>query len=83
MARQIQVRIRHELGLYTTVGIGENPTQAKLALDLQAKHDHELIGRLTYADFPEHIWPITDLTKVWSIGHRTAAHLNRLGIHSM
>lgn len=83
VARLIQVRIRQELGLYTTVGIGENPTQAKLALDLQAKHDHELIGRLTYTDFPEHIWPITDLTKVWSIGHRTATHLNRLGIHSM
>ncbi|MFD1454982.1 Y-family DNA polymerase [Levilactobacillus lanxiensis] len=83
VARKIQLRIRNELGLYTTVGIGENPVQAKLALDLQAKHDHELIGRLTYETFPEHIWPITNLEKVWSIGHRTAAHLQRLGIHSM
>ncbi|NLR11191.1 Y-family DNA polymerase [Lactobacillus sp. ZJLC29-4] len=83
VARRIQLRIRHEMGLYTTVGIGENPVQAKLALDLQAKHDHELIGRLTYESFPEAIWPITDLTSVWSIGRRTAAHLNRLGIHSM
>jgi len=83
VARTIQLRIRHELGLYTTVGIGENPVQAKLALDLQAKHDHDLIGRLTYETFPETIWPITNLEKVWSIGHRTAAHLQRLGIHSM
>ncbi|WP_125582774.1 Y-family DNA polymerase [Levilactobacillus cerevisiae] len=83
VARRIQLRIRTELGLYTTVGIGENPVQAKLALDLQAKHDHELIGRLTYENFPEAIWPITNLEKVWSIGHRTAAHLQRLGIHSM
>jgi len=43
VARTIQLRIRHELGLYTTVGIDENPVQAKLALDLQAKHDHDLI----------------------------------------
>lgn len=83
VARKIQLRIRHELGLYTTVGIGENPVQAKLALDLQAKHDRELIGRLTYETVPQYIWPITQLTKVWSIGHRTAAHLQRLGIHSM
>ncbi|WP_261810932.1 Y-family DNA polymerase [Levilactobacillus humaensis] len=83
VARRIQLKVRHELGLYTTVGIGENPIQAKLALDLQAKHDHELIGRLTYDSFPKHIWPITNLEKVWSIGHRTAAHLERLDIHSM
>ncbi|MGX6428054.1 Y-family DNA polymerase [Levilactobacillus yonginensis] len=83
VARRIQLTVRHELGLYTTVGIGENPVQAKLALDLQAKHDKELIGRLTYESFADEIWPITDLEKVWSIGHRTAAHLNRLGIHSM
>ncbi|WP_174520176.1 Y-family DNA polymerase [Levilactobacillus senmaizukei] len=83
VARRIQLRVRRELGLYTTVGIGENPVQAKLALDLQAKHDHDLIGRLTYEDFGEHIWPMTNLEKVWSIGHRTAAHLQRLGIHSM
>lgn len=83
VARRIQLRIKHELGLYTTVGIGENPAQAKLALDLQAKHDHDLIGRLTYETFPQAIWPITQLEKVWSIGHRTAAHLARLGVHSM
>ncbi|MDN6484460.1 MAG: excinuclease ABC subunit A, partial [Lactiplantibacillus plantarum] len=44
VARKIQCTVRQQLGLYTTVGIGENPLQAKLALDLFAKHDHELLG---------------------------------------
>ena len=83
VARTIQERIRNQLGLYTTVGVGQNPLQAKLALDLLAKHNESLIGALSYVSFAANIWPITDLTKVWSIGNRTEAHLNRMGIYSM
>jgi len=83
VAERIQRTIRHELGLYTTVGIGDNPVQAKLALDLYAKHQPDLIGEIHYQTVPEMIWPVTKLTDVWGIGKRTAAHLNRLGIHDM
>lgn len=83
VALRIQRTVRDRLGLYTTVGIGENPLQAKLALDLLAKHSRNFRGRLTYQNFCQKIWPITDLTKVWSIGKRTAKHLHRLGIYSM
>ncbi|WP_281165653.1 Y-family DNA polymerase [Liquorilactobacillus sicerae] len=82
-ARRIQLAVRRRLGLYTTVGIGENPIQAKLALDLFAKHSPELISELTYQNFTERVWPITDLTSVWSIGKQTAAHLKHLGIHQI
>ena len=44
VARLIQKTVRQKLGLYTTVGIGDNPVQAKLALDLYAKHNHELVS---------------------------------------
>ncbi|MCT4397598.1 excinuclease ABC subunit A [Pediococcus ethanolidurans] len=83
VAHRMQTAVHDQLGLWTTVGIGENPVQAKLALDLFAKHDDDRLGKLTYETFPQKIWPITDLVSVWSIGHRTAAHLNRVGIHSM
>lgn len=83
VAHLIQDTIRRELGLYVTVGIGENPAQAKLALDLYAKHAPDLIGEIRYQTIPEKIWPITKLDDVWSIGRRTAQHLNRMGIHSM
>jgi DNA polymerase V len=84
VAHQIQKAVHDELGIWTTVGIGQNPVQAKLALDLFAKHnDVDRTGRLTYATFPDKIWPITDMTSVWSIAERTAAHLARMNIHSM
>lgn len=83
VARLIQKTVRQELGLYTTVGIGDNPVQAKLALDIYAKHNHDLIGEIHYQNVPTKIWSIQDLTQVWGIGKRTAKHLNRLEIYTM
>lgn len=83
VAQRIQKKIRAEFGLYTSVGIGENPLQAKLALDLMAKKSQALVGTLSYATIPEKIWPITKMKRVWSIGSRTEAHLKRIGINSM
>lgn len=83
VARLIQKTVRKELGLYTTVGIGDNPVQAKLALDVYAKHTPDLIGEIHYRDVSDKIWSIQDLTQVWGIGKRTAKHLNRLGIFNM
>ncbi|KRM19170.1 ImpB MucB SamB family protein [Ligilactobacillus hayakitensis DSM 18933 = JCM 14209] len=83
VARKIQLAVKEELGIYTTVGIGENPTQAKLALDLFAKKSKDLIGMLDYQSFGAKIWPIEELAQIWGIGKRTANHLNRCGIQSM
>lgn len=80
VAKRIQKTVYHQLGLYTTVGIGENPVQAKIALDVYAKHQPDLIGEISYATVPEKLWSINDMTSVWSIADRTAAHLKRLGI---
>lgn len=82
-ARIIQKTIKTELGLYMTVGIGETPVQAKLALDLFAKHNINLIGTLTYETVPIKIWPINKLTDIWSIGIRMEKRLHRLNIKSM
>ncbi|CAJ1182709.1 Y-family DNA polymerase [Companilactobacillus nantensis] len=83
VARLIQKTVRHRLGLYTTVGIGDNPVQAKIALDIYAKHDPELLGEIHYETVPEKIWTIANMTDVWSIAKRTEKRLNRLGIHNM
>lgn len=80
VAKRIQKTVYHQLGLYTTVGIGENPVQAKIALDVYAKHQPDLIGEISYATVPEKLWSINDMTSVWSIADRTATHLKRLGI---
>lgn len=83
VARTIQKDVYHQLGLVTTVGIGENPLQAKLALDLYAKHSSHFIGTITYQTVPQKIWPVKELTDIWGIGQRMALRLNKLGIHNM
>ncbi|USS87370.1 Y-family DNA polymerase [Fructilactobacillus hinvesii] len=83
VAQRIQHEIKRRLGLYVTVGIGDNPVQAKLALDIYAKHTRDLVGEIHYADVPTKIWSITDLTSVWGIGKRQAQRLHRLGINTM
>jgi DNA polymerase V len=83
VGRKIQKDIRQTLGLYTTCGIGENPLLAKLAMDISAKHRRSMIDFWHYIDAPDTIWRIPKLTDVWGINKRTAAHLERLGIHNM
>ncbi len=80
-ARLIQKTVKDKLGLYTTVGIGDNPVQAKIALDVYAKHAKDFIGEIHYNTVPDKIWSITELTDVWGIGKRTAKHLNHLHIY--
>lgn len=85
IARQIQASVWKELNLVVTVGIGDNPLLAKLALDHAAKHDqaHNFIAAWHYEDVQETVWKIAPLRDFWGIGSRTEQHLNRLGIHSI
>lgn len=83
VARLIQKTVQTELGLYTTVGIGDNPVQAKLALDIYAKHTKDFTGEIHYETVPQKVWTIKKLTDVWGIGDRTQKRLNRLSIKNM
>jgi DNA polymerase V len=66
------------------VGIGDNPVQAKLALDNYAKHNHELIGEIHYETVPDKIWSINELTgRLGALAPVWRNVLNRLQIHNM
>lgn len=67
IARKIQRDVWRELGLVLTVGIGDNPLLAKLALDHQAKHDEQrgFIGEWRYEDVPYKLWKIEALIDFW------------------
>ena len=75
--------IKEKTGLQATGGIGDNFFLAKVALDIYAKHERNGIATLRKADIEEKLWPITPLSKIWGIGSRTEAHLNKLGIFNM
>ncbi len=75
--------IKEKTGLQATSGIGDNFFLAKVALDIYAKHERNGIAVLHKEEIKEKLWPITPLSKIWGIGERTEAHLNRLGIFTM
>lgn len=75
--------IKEKTGLQATGGIGDNFFLAKVALDIYAKHERNGIATMHEEDIEEKLWPITPLSKIWGIGSRTEAHLNKLGIFNM
>ena len=79
----IQLKIFKETGLFVTVGIGDNPLLAKLALDNESKHNRELITEFTYDNVEEKIWSIQNMTDFWRIGSRTEKGLRSIGIRSI
>lgn len=81
--RQIQHEVKEREQLVVTVGLGNNPLQAKLALDVYAKHNREFIGVITNNTVTQKIWSIPKLTDVWGINQRTAAHLKKLRINNV
>lgn len=83
IAKMIQRHVYLKTGLYCTVGIGDNPLLAKLALDNEAKNNTDMIAEWHYEDIPEKLWTIENLTDVWGIGNRTEKRLKRMGIRSV
>ena len=83
MVSTIINQIKEETGLQATAGIGDNMFLAKVALDIYAKKERNGIARMTSHDIKEKLWPITPLSKVWSIGKRTEAKLNAMNIFTV
>ncbi len=83
LARMIQRKVFEETGIYVTVGIGDNPLLAKLALDNESKNNKDMKAEWRYEDVEEKVWKIPKLTDFWGIGSRTEKRLNNLGIHSV
>ena len=83
MVTTIINQIKDDTGLQATAGIGDNFFLAKVALDIYAKTAKNGIAKLTTNEIKEKLWPITPLHKVWSIGARTEAKLNKLNIFTV
>ena len=83
MVTTIINQIREDTGLQATAGIGDNFFLAKVALDIYAKTAKNGIARLSINEIKEKLWPITPLSKVWSIGQRTEAKLNKMNIFTV
>lgn len=83
IAMQIRDRIRNEVGVPVTIGIGDNPLLAKLALDNSAKHRSSQIAYWSYEKIPETIWKIKNMTDFWGISRGYQKRYQALGIRSI
>ncbi len=83
LAKKIRQDVYDQTGIYATIGIGDNPLLAKLALDNEAKDTRDMIAEWRYEDVPEKLWRIPQLTDFWGIGRKTAIRLNKMNIHSI
>lgn len=82
-ASLIQERIFRETGLFCTIGIGDNPLLAKLALDIESKHNYNFIAEWTYKDVQTKVWSIDNFTDFWGIGRKTAEKFKRRGLRTI
>ena len=80
LALDILKRIKDKTGLTATAGIGPNMLLAKVAMDIEAKHTKDNIAKWTYNDIETKLWSITPLSKMWGIGLRMEARLNKLNL---
>lgn len=83
LALDILKDIKENIGLYATCGIGPNMLLAKVAMDIEAKHNDDFIAKWTYDDIPTKLWPISPLSKMWGIGPKMENNLNKLGIYNI
>lgn len=83
LVQALQQEMYKQFRLYCTIGIGDNPLLAKLAMDNEAKHRESGIAYWNYENIPEKIWQIKRLTDFWGIGRRTALRLEKLGIYTI
>ena len=66
-----------------SVGIGDNPLLAKLALDNGAKHHPKFRAQWQYQDIPETVWKIPKMQDFWGIGSRMEKNFYRMGIDTI
>lgn len=80
--------VLRETGITATGGVGTNLYLAKIAMDITAKKlpadkDGARVADLDEQSFREKLWTHEPLTDFWQIGPGIAAHLARMGIHTM
>lgn len=80
LAARVVADVRSTVGTLSSCGIGSNLYLAKIALDIQAKHDPQFIAQLTEESYRAQLWQHRPITDFWRVGTGTA---NRLRNHGM
>lgn len=84
MVQQVKIRT----GITATAGIGTNLFLAKVAMDIEAKHEEPdaagvRIAQLDEMGFRRRLWCHTPITDFWRVGRGTAQKLRAHGMETM
>lgn len=82
VGKMIQNEIIKKVGIYTSLGMGDNPLLAKIAMDNEAKLTKERFAQWHYQDVPEKIWPLR-LSEFCGIGNRMERRYQMMGMYTM
>jgi len=83
LALAIQDKVLQETKIPSACGIGPNMLISKIALDIEAKKNPDMIAKWGYDDIPEKFWKIRPLSKFWGIGPRMEKRLNAMGLYTI
>lgn len=84
VSQMIQRDILRATGIYSTVGMSNsNPLLAKLALDNEAKKNHNMRALWNYEDVTTKVWSIPEMDDFWGIGGRMKRNLEQMNIKSI
>ncbi|HZK17786.1 MAG TPA: DNA polymerase IV [Clostridia bacterium] len=79
IARKLKERIKTEIGVLCSVGIGPNKLLAKMAADMQKPDGLTVLHR---KDISDKLWPLP-VRKLFGVGPRYEHHLSLLGIKTI
>lgn len=79
IALALKRRIREEVGVTCSIGIGPNKLLAKMAAELQKPDGLVVLG---YEDVPARLWPLP-VRELFGVGPRYERHLKLLNIHTI
>jgi DNA polymerase V len=82
VGKMIQQEIIDKIGIYTSLGMGDNPLLAKIAMDNEAKNRDDHFAHWRYQDVPEKIWPLR-LSDFCGIGRRMERRYQLMGFYTM
>jgi DNA polymerase-4 len=79
IALRLKERIRREVGVRCSIGIGPNKLLAKTAAEMQKPDGLTMIN---YEDVPEKLWPLP-VRRLFGVGPRYEQHLRKFNIHTI
>lgn len=78
-AQKIKKRIREEVGILCSIGIGPTKVVAKMAAEL---HKPDGLTILRYEDIPARLWPLP-IKELYGVGRQMEKHLLNMGFRTI